>query len=253
MAAHTERPDGMGGTRMTKRHRRKTHTRLPARVRRREDGRTALEVGGVVQSVLLPPLDETGATVAGADLGYWAAMLPPDTGVAPQRALLLGLGGGTVAALLARRYPGIQMVGIESDPGVLAAARSDIGLDTIPGLSVVCADAFAWVGAAVAGERAGYDYIALDLYLAGRLVAGSLARDYLEQLAMLLAPDGELAVNLMVTARTNDQLLRLRQVLRLAHTQRVRGNIVAHLRGARERSSADPEGPGRVASAGPRG
>jgi spermidine synthase len=214
---------------MTKRKRRQRSKRIPVRVRERADGRTVLEVDGVVQSILVQPEDDASA---GSELGYWAAMLPPDAAPPPRRALLLGLGGGTVAALLARRFPDIAMVGIESDAGVLALARRDMGLDAVPGLTVVCADAFAWVAAAAESEPGGYEYIALDLYLAGRLVAGALARDFLRQVAALLTPAGLLAVNLMVTARTNDHVLRLQQVFYVTRVRQVSGNIVAHLRRA---------------------
>lgn len=217
---------------MTKRKRRQRPDRMPIRVRERADGRTALEVDGVVQSILVKLDDGTPAGTAGREIGYWAAMVPPDLAIAPRRALLLGLGGGTVAHLLAHRYPGIEIVGIESDARVLTVARRDLGLETVPGLVVTQTDAFAWAAEAAEREPGTYDYIGLDLYLAGRLVAGTLARDYLRQVAALLEPNGLLAVNLMVTAHTSDHLLRLQRVFWLERTIHVRGNTVAHLRRA---------------------
>ncbi len=51
--------------------------------------------------------------------GYWTAMLPAG---APRTALLLGLGAGTLAHLLSRRFPGIRMVGVDIDPDYINIA-----------------------------------------------------------------------------------------------------------------------------------
>jgi spermidine synthase len=201
------------------------------RVARQADGRLALEVGGVVQSIAVPGEDArtppADAQAGAPEGGYWAAMLPD---ACPQRALLLGLGGGTVAQLLHRRCPDAAIVGIEHDETVLATARAELGLDDVLGLTVVLADAFLWVPAAAEREPGGYDFVCLDLFHAGRLVPGALATEFLRQVAALLAPAGTLSVNLMVTGRTPEQLHRLERVFRPLRTVRVRGNVVAHLR-----------------------
>jgi hypothetical protein len=210
--------------------------RLPVRVVQREDGRRALEVGGVVQSIM-PPTDAAARSLAG---GYWEAMLPD---VCPRRGLLLGLGGGTVARLLRTRCPQTELVGIERDEDVLATAWSELALDEITGLHIDVADAFVWVPAAVGREPGSFDYICLDLFEAGRLALGTLATPFLRHVAQLLAPDGTLAVNLMVTGRTSDQLHRLERVYCVMRTTRVRGNVVAHLcpLDAPEASGAEPD------------
>jgi spermidine synthase len=205
----------------TRRHSRRN---LPVRVERHADGRQVLEVGGVVQSVLPEASDRPTTTAQG---GYWAAMLPAEC---PRRALLLGLGGGTVARLLAGRCPLAEIVGVERDEAVVATARAEFDLDAIARLAVVVADAFAWVPLAAAQEPGTFDYICLDLFEAGRLAQGALATAFLRQVAALLAPGGSLAVNLMVTGRTPEQLRRLQHVYHVERTIRVRGNIVAHAR-----------------------
>jgi spermidine synthase len=207
------------------------------RVARHADGRQVLEVGGVVQSVLPRPDEPADAPANG---GYWPAMLPAGC---PRRALLLGLGGGTVARLLARRCPGVELVGVERDEAVLATARAEFELDAVARLRVDVADAFAWVQLAAAEEPGGYDYICLDLFEAGRLTQGALATEFLRQVAALLAPGGCVAVNLMVTGRTPEQLRRLQRVFHLERTTRVRGNIVTHARPLRPGESIAAEAP----------
>lgn len=209
---------------------------LPVRITPREGWGIALEVAGVVQSVSVPDDEEAGRRDAGIAAhngepqpgpggGYWGLMLPPEC---PRRALLLGLGGGTVALLLARRCPDAEIVGVDNDANVLAVARSNFGLDALPQLHVELADAFAWVAEHAASEPGTFDLICLDLFQAGRLTLGALATPFLRQVAALLAPEGTLTVNLMVTARTPDQIHRLQRVFTVQRELRLRGNLVVH-------------------------
>ncbi len=214
---------------MPKKRRRGTPRRLPVQVAPREGGGLALKVGGVTQSISVASADEADDELHG---GYWRQMLPERC---PERALLLGLGGGAIATLLARRCPAARMVGVERDPEVLALARQFFGLDTLTHLRIVEADAFAWVAAQVGPEREPpsdaerFDYICVDLFEAGRLVAGTLATAFLRQIATLLTPGGVATFNLMVTGRTPEQLHRLRRVFTIEREIRLHGNLVVHL------------------------
>src|SRR5918911_1004314 len=92
--------------------------RSPSRARIGEDdGRRALLVDGVVQSVEV----EAGRQVD----GYWAALLPS---VRPRRALVLGLGGGRVVPLLHRRFGPTAVVGVEADAAGVGPAPAGPGL-----------------------------------------------------------------------------------------------------------------------------
>lgn len=194
---------------------------LPVRIVAREHGVLALEVAGVTQSVTLP------ADPSSPPDGYWSLMLPEDC---PRRALLLGLGGGTLAALLLRRCPGAALVGVEHSADVLAVARRDFGLDALAGLEIVEADAFAWVEEHAASEPGGYDLICLDLFNGGRLTPGTLARPFLRQVAALLTREGTATINLMRTRRLPEQLHRIESVFIIERQVRLRGNQVVHLR-----------------------
>ncbi len=212
---------------MAKKRRNRGPRRAIVQVAPRTGGGLALEVNGVVQSV-------TVGDSRPDDAGYWGLMIPPER---PERALLLGLGGGTVAALLARVYPGCEIVGVEREASVLATARAELGLDEIPGLRVVETDAFMWVGEHARSKPGTYDYVALDLYEGGRLVAGTLGTLFLREIAALLAPDGTLAVNLTTTMRLPEQIQRLERVFALTETRRLWGNVVLLLR-QRDESAA---------------
>ena len=236
---------------MTKKRRRAHPRHLSIAITPRDGWGIALEVGGVVQSVSVPSRDAGEHERADAPAqdgprpapggGYWGLMLPPSC---PRHALILGLGAGTVAHLLAGRCPGARITGVERDAEVLAVARAEFGLDAIPHLEVIEADAFAWVEAASAASPGVYDLVCLDLFEAGRLAMGTLATAFLRQIAALLAPGGTLTVNLMVTARTPDQLHRLQRVFAITRELRLRGNLVVHARalGAGESASLRQEG-----------
>ena len=209
---------------------------LPVRVAQREGGVYALEVGGVTQSVSIPDDEPVGdgEPRPGPRGGYWGLMLPPGC---PRRALLLGLGGGTVATLLARRCPDIAITGVERDLTVIAVARESFGLDALPRLTIEQADVIAWMEASIGdpqltgapepGER--YDLICVDLFEAGRLAMGTLTTRFLRQVAALLAPGGVATINLMVTGRTNEQVHRIERVFAISRRLRTRGNLILHL------------------------
>jgi len=216
---------------MAKKRRNRGSRRAVVQVAPRAGGGLALEVNGVVQSVTV---GERGPD----DAGYWGLMIPPER---PARALLLGLGGGTVAALLAKVYPGCEIVGIEREASVLATARAELGLDEIPGLRVVEADAFEWVAEHTRSEPGTYDYIALDLYEGGRVVAGTLGTLFLREVATLLAPHGALAVNLTTTMRLPEQIARLERIFALTERRQLWGNVVLLLRQRDESASVADE------------
>jgi SAM-dependent methyltransferase len=235
---------------VTKKRGRARSRHLPVRTIPREDWGIALEVGGVTQSVSVPegmaraaegdgPAGAAGPT-PGPGGGYWGLLLPA---ACPRRALILGLGGGTVAHLLARRCPGVRIVGVERDPEVLAVARAELGLDEIPHLEVQEADAFTWVAEHMQSEPGSFDLVCLDLFEAGRLTLGALGTPFLRQIRALLAPEGTLTVNLMVTARTPEQVQRLRRVYAVRRELRLRGNLVVHATAPREGETlAEPGG-----------
>lgn len=186
---------------------------LPRCVRLGEDrGRPALLVDGVVQSV---------APTAAAG-GYWEAMLPAHR---PRRALLLGLGGGTLAHLLVARFGSLPMVGVDDDPAVLAAARTAFG--PLPGeLDIVLADARIFIH----GYAARFDYVAVDLFHGGEVPRGVFGQPFLRAVRAALMPGGTAAFNLFHDARSDRRLERLRRVLRVERTVQVRDNVLAHCR-----------------------
>ncbi len=175
-----------------------------------DEGQRALLVDGVVQSVAVD-----GPAIGP---GYWPSMLPD---ARPRRALLLGLGGGTIAHLLVRRFGPIPMVGVEADAEVLALARAAFGLD-LPSLIVVEGDALAFVAACA--DR--FDYVCVDLYRGAELERGVLARPVLRAIKRVLVPGGLAVFNLFRDRRTERRVHRLRQVFAYAESETIAKNVL---------------------------
>ena len=178
-----------------------------------DGSRTALVVGGVVQSI-----DVTSADAS----EYWTAML---TDAAPQFALLLGAGGGTLAALLTRRFPRLRIVAVDDDPEVVALGRSAFYL-ALPNVDVVLADAFRF--AATCPRR--FDYVAVDLFRGGERPREMLGRPFLGDLRRLTAPGGRVAFNMFQDRRTERAVSRLERAFLVMRRIRVGRNVVLHCR-----------------------
>ena len=175
-----------------------------------EDGRKVLRVGGVIQSV---------AVDASYQSDVWDAMLPD---AAPANALILGLGGGTIADLLTQRYGPIPIVGVERDPAVAWLARHEFGLDRLPNVRVVVVNAFTFVHEC----RDQYDAVCVDLYVAGKMAHGILAAPFLRDVAQILSPEGVVTVNLWRSPNLDDQLRRLSRMLHIRGITEVDENII---------------------------
>jgi spermidine synthase len=175
-------------------------------------GRPAVLVGGVVQSV------DPGSAAG----GYWPAMLPD---VRPTRALLLGLGGGTVAHLLAGRFGSIAIVGVDDDPRVLHLARSAFG--PLPdGTQLVLADALSFVR----GRPRVFDYVAVDLFHGDRMPRGLFARPFLRALQRTLTPRGVATFNLFRDQRTAGRMAHIGAVMAIERSVIVGMNVIVHCR-----------------------
>ena len=177
-----------------------------------DDGRLALAIDGAVQSVAVGG----GA----APCGYWPAMLPDHT---PRDALLLGLGGGTIAHLLTGTYGPLPILGVDDDPAVLALGRAHFGLD-LPNLEILIADAFAF--AADCSRQ--FDLICVDLFRDGQIPARVGAPGFLRELRRLLRPGGTLTFNLARDRRATNRLAQIGRHFVVVKRILVGFNLVVH-------------------------
>ncbi|HEY7779116.1 MAG TPA: methyltransferase domain-containing protein [Ktedonobacterales bacterium] len=175
-----------------------------------ESGRTLLRVGGVIQSVAVDERYEPDV---------WDAMLPTRT---PANALILGLGGGTIATLLTRRFGPVPTVGVERDPRIARLARESFGLDGLRNVQVEIDDAFGFLGRC----QVRFDLVCVDLYVAGKMEHGVLAPAALRHIDRVLAPEGEAVFNIWSSRHLPDQMRRIQRVLAVEGISEVAGNVI---------------------------
>lgn len=80
----------------------------------------------------------------------------------PQTILLLGLGGGSNALLVARKFPQAKITGVDIDPVMVDIGRKFFGLSRLRNLKIVVADATAYVDHLGSADR--FDLILLDCF-----------------------------------------------------------------------------------------
>jgi spermidine synthase len=163
---------------------------MQSRIRVRSAGRGGLrlEIDGTFASLWRPGTAATGSV--------WDALVAPLLALPParrRRALILGLGGGSAARLVRALAAHAQIVGVELDRTVIAAARRHFALDALD-LEIRCEDALH----VLMRERRRFDLIVEDCFV-GR---GDAERkpDWLPQPGLTLAvrrlaPGGILVVN----------------------------------------------------------
>lgn len=177
-----------------------------------EGGRKVLRVGGVIQSVHVD---------AEYEPDVWDAMLPTRQ---PERVLILGLGGGTIASLMTHRWGPLPILGVELDPAVVYLAKQEFGLEQLANVEILTADAFAFVRSCPHI----FDHVCVDLYTAGKMAHGVFEPAFLQGIARLLPEDGTAAFNLWRSPYLNDQVRRLRRVLDVQRIAEVDDNVVVH-------------------------
>jgi spermidine synthase len=176
-----------------------------------DEGQTALLIDGVVQSVVV------GDGPLGP--GYWPLMIPE---VRPHGALILGMGGGTLAHLLRRRFGPLPIVGVERDPLVIQLGHSAFGLN-LPEIEILEGDAFAFIEQCVDQ----FDYVAVDLFADGQVPGAIFTQPVLRRLRQLLTPGGAAYVNFFKDRRTASRLERLRHVFPRVESLPSHQNVVA--------------------------
>jgi spermidine synthase len=123
---------------------------------------------------------------------------------------------------MTRRWGTLPITGVERDPEVVRLARTEFGLDQLTNLTIVTADAFAWM------RRLSWTFgaICVDLYVAGAMAHGVVGGPFLRDTRRALAPDGEVTFNLWRSARLEDQTRRIGAYFRIAAVETVDDNVI---------------------------
>lgn len=118
----------------------------------------------------------------------------------PKAALILGLGGGTVAHLLSKRFPKLVIDGVEIDPVIVEVGERFFKLKEIPNLRVIIADAVDVCRHpkhySLSVPR--YSLVVSDVYRGDCAPSGMWKGETLQGISKLLSPEGIAAFNLVV-------------------------------------------------------
>lgn len=113
---------------------------------------------------------------------------------APQRILIVGLGGGTLPSALASLLPQAEIDVVEIDPAVVRVAREYFGFAPSARLRVHQLDGRALVEQMMRAQRQ-FDLIMLDAFDFNYIPRHLMTQEFLEQVKSILAPGGVLAAN----------------------------------------------------------
>ncbi len=125
------------------------------------------------------------------------------TGPAPQRVLIVGLGGGSIPKALREILPQAQIDVAEIDPAVTRVARRFFGFKEDPKMKVIELDGRVYVKRAI---RSGvkYDAILLDAFDHEYIPEHLLTREFLAEVKSLLTPQGVVVGNTFSSSKLYD-------------------------------------------------
>ena len=98
--------------------------------------------------------------------------------------LILGLGGGTVAKLIQKYWPGAKITGIDIDPIMVELGKKYLGLDGL-GVDIKIADAF---NSMLYTRR--YDFVVVDLYNGDKFPEKFTTKNYIQLMRTVLSSGG---------------------------------------------------------------
>lgn len=121
----------------------------------------------------------------------------------PRRALMIGLGGGTISNVLLEQFPDLTIDLVEVDPAVLRVAKAYFDFEEVERSAVHIIDGRVFTRrAARKGEK--YDFIILDAYTGEYIPEHLLTQEFLTDIRALLTDDGVVVANTFAVSKLYD-------------------------------------------------
>jgi len=121
----------------------------------------------------------------------------------PRRAMMIGLGGGTISNVLTELYPNLTIDLVEIDEAVVKVAREYFDFRESAQTNVIVQDGRVFTRRAkMQGKQ--YDLIILDAYTGDYIPEHLMTREFLQDVHDLLTPDGIVIANTFAISRLYD-------------------------------------------------
>jgi len=161
-------------------------------------GQNKIIAGGLIQS-------------GGVLKDIWKKAIKKACLSSPKKILILGLGGGTIAQLVSRKWPRAKITGIEIDPLMINLAKKHFDLDKITNLKIIQADAIDFVISGqqpaaskfkkagnrrlATGSQKSFDLILVDLYKGEEMPKQTAEKKFLQSLKKITRQNGLIIFN----------------------------------------------------------
>lgn len=122
---------------------------------------------------------------------------------APDKILIIGLGGGTLPYALSKILPHSEIDSVEIDPAVVRVAKKYFNFQTNSRMKVIEEDGRVFVKRALK-KGVKYDLIMLDAFDHQYIPEHLLTREFLDEVKQIMNPEGVLAANTFSTSRLYD-------------------------------------------------
>lgn len=141
--------------------------------------------------------------------------LQKDQQFQPESCMILGLGGGTAAKLVASAWPGITICGVELDPQMIRLGKKYLELGQIPNLKIIIGDAVGFIKK----SRQNYDLTIVDTYLGDQIPSAFSSVEFLNLLKTKTSAGGYAVFNLLFY--TDDIRVQARKIIEHLKTRDV--------------------------------
>ena len=168
---------------------------LSGKIRVIQDGKERrLVVGGLVQSI--------NADAEDVEERIWGQLARVESGeLRVENALILGLGGGTVAHLLTKKFGPIPIDGVEIDPLIVEIGKNFFDLGKLKNLNIIIGDAVDPISRQQFNHLTiqPYDLVIVDLYCGSQYPKGAESDEFFAGLKNLTHPRGSIVFNRIST------------------------------------------------------
>lgn len=162
-----------------------------------------VEVGKTVKVLAndtLQSLNEDSPSCPKMFLGHAAALIKKEAPNA-KRILMLGLGGGTVASILSKTIPGVEIVSVEVDPVMIEIAQKFYKVDHIPNHRIIQDDALRVVVEPEEFDIApsSFDVLFVDIFVGDQYPDLGKTGNFIAAIKRLVTPGGLIVFNRIYT------------------------------------------------------